>query len=108
MIKYHIWGHSLFGKVYIAGSWGFLVSDLLLKFSTKSKVITSASSELELRYLKLVSEFLSKLRPYIVINSAARVVEIYKNKINSFDFYSIISKFKIISWRLFVSLDQKI
>jgi hypothetical protein len=79
MIKYHIWGHSLFGKVYIAGSWEFLDCALLLKFSTnfKSQVITSTSSELELRNFKLVSEFHSKLRLDIVIDSAARVGEIY-------------------------------
>ena len=68
-------------KVFIAGSSGLVGSALVRKFNKISKyeVLTSRSSELDLRNPKAVFDFFEDNKPNIVIDAAAKVGGIHAN-----------------------------
>ena len=68
-------------KVFIAGSSGLVGSALVRKFNKISKyeVLTSSSSELDLRNPKAVFDFFEDNKPNIVIDAAAKVGGIHAN-----------------------------
>jgi GDP-L-fucose synthase len=68
-------------KVFIAGSSGLVGSALVRKFNKISKyeVLTSKSSELDLRNPKAVFDFFEDNEPNVVIDAAAKVGGIHAN-----------------------------
>jgi GDP-L-fucose synthase len=68
-------------KVFIAGSSGLVGSALVRKFNKISKyeVLTSNSSELDLRNPEAVFDFFAKHKPTVVIDAAAKVGGIHAN-----------------------------
>jgi GDP-L-fucose synthase len=68
-------------KVFIAGSSGLVGSALVKKFNKISKyeVLTSKSSELDLRNTEAVFDFFENYKPNIVIDAAAKVGGIHAN-----------------------------
>ena len=68
-------------KVFIAGSSGLVGSALVRKFNKISKyeVLTSKSSELDLRNSEAVFDFFANNNPNVVIDAAAKVGGIHAN-----------------------------
>lgn len=68
-------------KVFIAGSSGLVGSALVRKFNKISKyeVLTSKSSELDLRNTNAVFDFFAEHKPTVVIDAAAKVGGIHAN-----------------------------
>jgi GDP-L-fucose synthase len=68
-------------KVFIAGSSGLVGSALVRRFNKISKyeVLSSKSSELDLRNLEAVFSFFAKHKPDVVIDAAAKVGGIHAN-----------------------------
>ncbi len=68
-------------KVFIAGSSGLVGSALVRKFNKISKygVLTSTSSELDLRNSEAVFDFFADNNPNVVIDAAAKVGGIHAN-----------------------------
>ncbi len=68
-------------KVFIAGSSGLVGSALVRKFNQLSKyeVLTSKSSELDLRNSEAVFDFFAHNNPNVVIDAAAKVGGIHAN-----------------------------
>jgi GDP-L-fucose synthase len=68
-------------KVFIAGSSGLVGSALVRKFNKISKyeVLTSNSSELDLRNPEAVFDFFAEYKPTVVIDAAAKVGGIHAN-----------------------------
>ena len=68
-------------KVFIAGSSGLVGSALVRKFNKVSKyeVLTSKSSDLDLRNTEAVFDFFAEHKPNLVIDAAAKVGGIHAN-----------------------------
>lgn len=68
-------------KVFIAGSSGLVGSALVRKFNKISKyeVLTSKSTDLDLRNPKAVFDFFAEHKPHVVIDAAAKVGGIHAN-----------------------------
>jgi GDP-L-fucose synthase len=68
-------------KVFIAGSSGLVGSALVRKFNKISKyeVLTSKSTDLDLRNPKAVFDFFAEQKPHVVIDAAAKVGGIHAN-----------------------------
>jgi GDP-L-fucose synthase len=75
-------------KVFIAGSSGLVGSALVRKFNKISKyeVLTSKSSELDLRNPEAVFDFFADNKPSVVVNAAAKVGGIHANATYPVDF----------------------
>jgi GDP-L-fucose synthase len=75
-------------KIYIAGHLGMVGAATLKLFRSKgySNIVTKSSSELDLRNQQLVSEFIKREQPDIIVLAAARVGGILANDQNPYQF----------------------
>ena len=75
-------------KVYIAGSTGMVGRSLVKRFTRESsfEVLTTNSKDLDLRNKSDVMNFLTKHKPEVVIDAAAKVGGIYANSTQPVDF----------------------
>jgi GDP-L-fucose synthase len=75
-------------KVYIAGSTGMVGRSLVKRFTRESsfEVLSTNSKELDLRNKSDVMDFLTKHKPEVVIDAAAKVGGIYANSTHPVDF----------------------